>query len=180
MVLGESPFSAVQLLWLNLVMDSLAAFALGTEPPLPNVTAGKPYSDQQVMRPEVWRQILGMSLWNFLTILCVLFFAPLTMGMFEGNMYTMADSAGAGLAAEMDGSATDRRVAVKLKHCTYLYHIFVFLQLFNLINCRKDGATDYNVFGRFFHNWYFLAVLCGEFAFQFLFPATMIRTRELN
>merc|ERR1711937_469587 len=101
MVLGESPFSAVQLLWLNHVMDSLAAFALGTEPPLPNVTAGKPYSDQQVMRPEVWRQILGMSLWNFLTIMCVLVFAPLTMSMFDGKgSYHMADSAGAGLGKD--------------------------------------------------------------------------------
>lgn len=45
MYLGESPFSAVQLLWLNLVMDTLAAIALGTEPPLPNVAEGKPFSD---------------------------------------------------------------------------------------------------------------------------------------
>lgn len=176
MVLGESPFSAVQLLWLNLVMDSLAAFALGTEPPLPNVTAGKPYSDQQVMRPEVWRQILGMSLWNFLTIMGVLVFGPLTI---DNLKYNMADSAGGGLDGAADAKDNDGS-ANKLKHCTYLYHIFVFLQLFNLINCRKDGATDYNVFGRFFHNWYFLAVLCGEFAFQFLFPAAMIRTSPFN
>jgi len=44
-LLGESPFSAVQLLWLNLVMDTLAAFALGTEPPLPNIAEGKPYTN---------------------------------------------------------------------------------------------------------------------------------------
>lgn len=92
----------------------------------------------------------------------------------------MADSAGAGLGKDYTGTKDDARKAAKLKHCTYLYHIFVFLQLFNLINCRKDGAVDYNVFGRFFHNWYFLAVLCGEFAFQFLFPAAMIRTQALN
>lgn len=178
MILGESPFSAVQLLWLNLIMDSLAAFALGTEPPLPNVTAGKPYSNQQVMRPEVWRQILGMSLWNFLTIMSVLVFGPIAM---NNITYNMADSAGAGLdAAEESDGSRGKRVTAKLKHCTYLYHIFVFLQLFNLINCRKDGATDYNVFSRVSHNWYFLAVLAGEFAFQFLFPAAMIRTAPLN
>lgn len=184
MRLAESPFSAVQLLWLNLIMDSLAAFALGTEPPRPTVAAGKPYADQQVMRPEVWRQILGMSLWNFIVILGVLFLAPLTV---DGlNKYSMADRADAGLTgeeleadgkAEMDGTS---RAVAKLRHLTYIYHVFVFLQLFNLINCRLDGATEYNVFGRFFHNWYFIIVLCGEFAFQFFFPSTMIQTRPLD
>lgn len=181
MILGETPFSAVQLLWLNLIMDSLAAFALGTEPPLPNVAAGKPYSDQQVMRPEVWRQILGMSLWNFLTIMCVLIFAPITMPNLN---YNMGDSAGGGLDFTWHdkdpGDDPRTREAHKLKHCTYLYHIFVFLQLFNLVNCRKDGPVDYNVFSKFWHNWYFLAVLAGEFTFQFLFPAAMIRTAPLN
>jgi Ca2+ transporting ATPase len=43
MVLGESPFSSVQLLWLNLIMDTFAAFALGTEPPLDNIAQGKPF-----------------------------------------------------------------------------------------------------------------------------------------
>jgi len=32
-ILSESPFSAVQLLWINLIMDTFAAFALATEPP---------------------------------------------------------------------------------------------------------------------------------------------------
>lgn len=68
----------------------------------------------------------------------------------------------------------------KLKHCTYMYHIFVFLQLFNMINCRKDGPTDYNVFGKFFHNFYFLVVLIGEFAFQFLIPNTLMRTTAMG
>jgi len=36
----ESPLSAVQLLWINLIMDTFAAFALATEPPLPSVIKG--------------------------------------------------------------------------------------------------------------------------------------------
>jgi len=181
MILGECPFSAVQLLWLNLIMDTLAAFALGTEPPLPNIAAGQPYSDQQVMRPQVWRQILGVSLWNFLVVIGLLVFAPMAM---EGLVYEMADSAGKGLTAAGDtapvkGSLAER-CQNKLRLCTYMYHVFVFLQLFNLINCRKDGPKDYNVFAKFFHNWYFLAVLFGEFAFQFLFPSPMIRTTTLS
>lgn len=41
-------------------------------------------------------------------------------------------------------------------HLTYIFNIFVFLQLFNMINCRKIGKRDFNVFESMFHNWYFL------------------------
>jgi Ca2+ transporting ATPase len=37
---GESPLAAVQLLWVNLIMDTFAALALATEPPLPSVIKG--------------------------------------------------------------------------------------------------------------------------------------------
>lgn len=33
LLLRESPLSAVQMLWVNLIMDSLASLALATEPP---------------------------------------------------------------------------------------------------------------------------------------------------
>ena len=32
-VIRESPLNAVQMLWINLIMDSLASLALATEPP---------------------------------------------------------------------------------------------------------------------------------------------------
>ena len=59
-------------------MDTMAAFALGTEPPLPSVVADEPYKDMQVMQPQIWRQIIGISLWNFIVTMCVIFFAPVT------------------------------------------------------------------------------------------------------
>lgn len=51
---------------------------------------------------------------------------------------------------------------------TYLYHTFVFLQIFNEINCRKIGRRDFNVFENLFHNWYFLFVVVGTFSTQIL------------
>jgi len=184
MFLGESPFSAVQLLWLNIVMDTLAAFALGTEPPLPTVINGKPYNDQQVMRPEIWRQILGMTFWNFFVMLVILIFAPLTIAHMT---YHMPDSAARGIVGAIhDTDANGEygnelgRCTAKLRHCTWLFHVFLFMQYFNLINCRKDGPKEYNVFGKPLHNIYFLIVLGSYFAFQFLAPATFIRTAGLN
>lgn len=41
--LVESPISAAKLLWINLIMDTFAAFALSTEPPLPSVIQGPPF-----------------------------------------------------------------------------------------------------------------------------------------
>jgi hypothetical protein len=44
----------------------------------------------------------------------------------------------------------------------------MFSQIFNLINCRKIGAADTNVFERFFHNWIFLVLFVGTFAGQII------------
>lgn len=45
---GESPLTAVQLLWVNLIMDSLAALSLATEVPTPDLLNRKPYPNLNV------------------------------------------------------------------------------------------------------------------------------------
>ncbi len=57
----------------------------------------------------------------------------------------------------------------KLRHYTYIFNTFVFLQIFNWINCRKIGGKEFNVFEKFFHNLYFLAIVIGTFAAQIVF-----------
>lgn len=43
---------------------------------------------------------------------------------------------------------------------TYVFNVFMFLALFNMINCRKVGISDTNVFEKILtHNWIFLLVL---------------------
>lgn len=49
---------------------------------------------------------------------------------------------------------------------TKIFNTFVFLQLFNQINCRKVGRQDFNVFEEFFHNKYFIGVLFGTAGLQ--------------
>jgi len=56
----------------------------------------------------------------------------------------------------------------KQHHLTYVFEIFVFLQLFNMINCRKIGKKDFNVFESFFHNWYFIFFFCLIGGVQFI------------
>lgn len=78
----ESPLSAVQLLWINLIMDTFAAFALATEPPLPSVIKGPPFAPgSPILSGPVWRQILGISAWNVLVMIILIFFGPLMGGL---------------------------------------------------------------------------------------------------
>lgn len=53
--------------------------------------------------------------------------------------------------------------SAKVTVLTYAFNVFAFMNLFNLINCRKVSMDDKNVFERFGHNPTFLIVLVGTF-----------------
>lgn len=71
---GESPLSAVQLLWINLIMDTFAALALATERPHQTIILNPPVKKgDQVLTHIIWRQIYGMSLYMVLVLSAELF-----------------------------------------------------------------------------------------------------------
>lgn len=62
----ENPLSIVQILWVNLVMDTLAALAFGGEPALKRYMKAKPKRrDESIINPYMWSSILTGSLWVF-------------------------------------------------------------------------------------------------------------------
>jgi len=63
-------------------------------------------------------------------------------------------------------NAEDYAPTQKLTHFTYVFNIFVFLQIFNIINSRKIEASDINVFKDFFNNFVFLFVMILTVVFQ--------------
>jgi len=201
-VLGTSPLSAVQLLWINLIMDTFAAIALATEPPLPSVIeggkeGGGPISeDAAILAPAVWRQILGVAAWNFV-VMAVLILAGCWIAdlpAYQSDTPLLAPAAPAGItdpcanvergeclaaaqAALKTATAAKQQATVaylqlllatlaKQRHFTYIFNTFVFLQLFNEINCRKVGPRDFNVFEAPLHNHYFLLVAFGTVVVQ--------------
>lgn len=46
----------------------------------------------------------------------------------------------------------------KLLHFTFVFQIFVFMQLFNQINARKIEEGELNVFSGFFSNCMFVSI----------------------
>ena len=70
----ESVLTAVQLLWVNLIMDTMAALALATDPPTPSILDRKPDpKSAPLITITMWKMILGEAVYQ-LTITLLLYF----------------------------------------------------------------------------------------------------------
>lgn len=73
-VVKEPPLTSVQMLWVNLIMDTCGALALATEPPAEDILNHPPYKrTERIVTPTMWRNILGQALFQ-ITILVVMLF----------------------------------------------------------------------------------------------------------
>lgn len=69
LVSGNTPLTAVQLLWVNMIMDTLGALALATEPPQDELMKRMPVGRKgNFISNVMWRNILGQSLYQFVVI----------------------------------------------------------------------------------------------------------------
>ena len=75
--LGFSPFSVFQLLWINLIMDVLAAIAFATEHPHPTeLRKERIKSKDKIFTPLMLRAISSQALYQFLVMIILLYFGP--------------------------------------------------------------------------------------------------------
>ena len=71
----DSPLKAVQMLWVNLIMDTFASLALATEPPTESLLLRKPYGrNKPLISRTMMKNILGQGVYQ-LTIIFTLLFA---------------------------------------------------------------------------------------------------------
>lgn len=140
---SESVLSAVQLLWVNLIMDTLAALALATEPPTDELLQRKPISKYaHLINFNMAKMILGQAVFQIAVNLFMIYLGK--------QLFHLSDS------------AHDQAVLR-----TIVFNTFVFLQIFNEINCRRiDGSI--NVFKNIFGNWIFIAVQVAVIVGQIL------------
>lgn len=170
---GQTPMNSVQLLWINLVMDTFAALALASEPPMPSVIQGPPFTDKvSILSPTVWRQIIGISLWNTVIMTILMMFGRLIAGLDDYSRDTPTIySKPEGFDGRTTTPSAQDLIYIasqsKVRHLTYIFNVFICLQMLNMINCRKIGKRDFNVFENFFHNSYFLIIFVGIFGIQY-------------
>jgi len=79
-ILRDSPLNAVQMLWVNLVMDTLGALALATEPPTRHILKRMPYKkDNAIVTDIMWRNIFGHAILQIVVLTTVLFMGQGTL-----------------------------------------------------------------------------------------------------
>jgi magnesium-transporting ATPase (P-type) len=70
----DTPLKAVQILWVNLIMDSLGSLALATEPPTEDLLKRKPYGrTSPLVSLTMARNILGHAIYQLVILLTLVF-----------------------------------------------------------------------------------------------------------
>jgi magnesium-transporting ATPase (P-type) len=122
LILGHSPFNIVQLLWINLIMDVLAAIAFSTEAPGDRIREERIKPSDRLITKPMMRGILSQGIYQLVIMLIMLYGGPAMFGI-EYNLYT----------TEMK---YDSVPSYRMQHQTLLFQIFVMMNLFNMVNCR--------------------------------------------
>jgi len=127
LILGHSPFSVMQLLWINLIMDVLAAIAFSTENPHPtDIRKERINTNDNIITKPMMRSILSQSIYQLFVMVLMLYAGPI-MFKIPYNLYT----------TELREKVGDEEVPTnRLIHQTLLFQIFVMMNMFNMINCR--------------------------------------------
>ncbi|XP_053227063.1 plasma membrane calcium-transporting ATPase 3 isoform X5 [Podarcis raffonei] len=142
----DSPLKAVQMLWVNLIMDTFASLALATEPPTEALLLRKPYGrNKPLISRTMMKNILGHAVYQLIIIFTLLF---------VGEVFFDIDS---GRNAPLHSPPSE--------HYTIIFNTFVMMQLFNEINARKIHG-ERNVFDGIFGNPIFCSIVLGTFGIQ--------------
>lgn len=152
----DFPLTLIQLLWVNLVMDTLAALAFGGEPALSSYMSEKPIRrDESIISPDMWSSILINGI--FVSIMSILF---LVNDEIEKLFIR-------------DGEVSEAAFL------TAFFSFFIFITVINALNVR---TTKINIFDHISGNRGFLGVLALIFTVQISFTyigGSILRTVPL-
>lgn len=136
----DSPLKAVQMLWVNLIMDTLASLALATEMPTSDLLLRKPYGrTKPLISRTMMKNILGQAVYQLGVVFTLLFVGDRLLDIPTGR-----------------GNTSFEPTA----HFTIIFNTFVMMTLFNEINARKIHGQR-NVFEGFFTNPIFYCIWIG-------------------
>lgn len=136
----ENPLSVIQILWVNLVMDTLAALAFGGEPALKRYMKEKPKRrNEPIISKYMMSQIITGAGWSF-----ILSAAMLILGNYPGDTSFLE---GWGLIREPLGIARELDGAHAILHTAY-FAFFIMIAVFNAFNARTEKLNLFDNLGK--------------------------------
>ncbi|KAF4976802.1 hypothetical protein FZEAL_6583 [Fusarium zealandicum] len=125
----ESVLNAVQLLWVNLIMDTFAALALATDPPTGSLLHREPEPrTAPLISITMWKMIIGQSIYQLIVSFVLFFAGPKFLSYPEAQLRTL------------------------------VFNAFVFMQIFKLINSRRID-NKLNIFEGLHRNSMFMLMM---------------------
>ncbi|ROT37112.1 calcium-transporting ATPase [Sodiomyces alkalinus F11] len=132
----HSVLTAVQLLWVNLIMDTFAALALATDPPTDKILHRKPHpKSAPLITVNMWKMIIGQAIFQLTATLVLHFAGHRILG------YDLGDEV---RQMELD---------------TMIFNTFVWMQIFNEFNNRRLD-NKFNIFEGIHRNKFFIGINC--------------------
>lgn len=208
-IMWESPLQPIQLLWVNLIMDSFASLALATELPKEELLKRPPYRKKEyIISQKMVKHILGISIFQAIVLFVFVFAGPLfipelgdkewtkeTMG-FERSLVAShpnpkirewdGEYVVSGMVQGLDGAEIYRYFEGQTpsRHLTVVFNLFVLFQIFNMVAARKIN-DEFNIFEGIFTNAMFsgiwLLIVAGQyFIVQFGGWALKVHLNGLN
>lgn len=151
----NAPVTVIQMLWINMVMDTFAGLAFSFEPPLKEYMFEKPKSkDEGIINRYMLEQIIFTGLYS--SLLCILFLKlPILRNLFRP-------------------SVDDRYLM------TAFFGLFIFMSIFNCFNARTQRL---NLFAHLHKNKMFIGIILFIVVIQIIliyFGGSLFRTAGLT
>jgi magnesium-transporting ATPase (P-type) len=143
-ILGVEPLNAVQLLWINLILDAFGALALSTDPPTPELLNRPPNKrNAPLMTRQMTIFMITQSLYQIALLMFIL--------VYGFRLW----------------SINDENDPTQIKRNTVVFTTFVMLNIFHQINCRHLTYVA-NPFKGITKNYYFLGITLLTLLIQFI------------
>ena len=149
---GETPLNVIQLLYVNLIMDSVAAVALATIPPNEKLMKKKPGPRNEfIVTMDMLRNIIPQSLYQLLAQFLIYFMVPVFWDISE---------------KQMSG---------------FMFNTFIFCQVFNLINVHASYEVFpiFTMFKKYVSLACISMMIVFQFFIVFLMPG-IFKIEKLN
>ncbi len=135
----EPPFTVLQLLWINIIMDTFASIALCSEPPRDSVMLARPKrKDENIVTPAMFKTIMITA--SFFVVVMMSLLAAMKWGRWFDPT---GGTPGSPLSPYQAG---------------VFFTMYVFFQIWNQINCRSLVPSESGLTG-LFSNPIFLAIV---------------------